>query len=296
MSEKYYCECCKYSTLKFSNYKRHLVTSKHLRLSQKLAKISQKLAEISHELPKKELILLDTSCNCQYCGKKFKHHSSLSKHVKFSCKKNKDEDIKELVRLLNEQNEEMKIQNEKKDKLIDNLQKQIDKLTSKLKIHNIHNTNNMNNTINYNIRLLNYNKTDYTHLTEQDYVKCIKDVNYCVKSLIEKVHFNEEKPENKNVYISNIKNKFVVLYKDNKWQLVNRKNQLDELYDYNEIFLENWYSEYKDKYPDMINSFERYLKNKDDDDELINQIKDEILLMMYNNRLITNESINEVIE
>ena len=79
-----------------------------------------------------------------------------------------------------------------------------------------------------------------------------------------------------------------MLYKNNKWQLVNRKSQLDELYNYNEILLENWYDEYKDKYPDMIQSFERYLKNKDSDDELTNQIKDEILLMLYNNRLHTN--------
>ena len=69
------------------------------------------------------------------------------------------------------------------------------------------------------------------------------------------------------------------------------KNQVNDLYDYNEVFLENWYSEYKDKYPDMITSFERYLKNKDDEDVMINKIKDEILLMLYNNRLITNETL-----
>ena len=38
------------------------------------------------------------------------------------------------------------------------MQKQIDKLTSKLQIQNIYNTNtNSNNIINYNIKLLNYN-------------------------------------------------------------------------------------------------------------------------------------------
>ena len=81
-----------------------------------------------------------------------------------------------------------------------------------------------------------------------------------------------------------------MMYKNNKWQLVDRKNQMDDLYDYNEVMLENWYDEYKDKYPEMIRSFERYLKNKDDDN-LLNDVKDEILLMLYNNRLITNENI-----
>ena len=37
----------------------------------------------------------------------------------------------------------------------------------------------------------------------------------------------------------------------------------------------------------MIKSFERYLKCKEQDD-MINHIKEEILLMLYNNRLIEN--------
>ena len=34
---------------------------------------------------------------------------------------------------------------------------------------------------------------------------------------------------------------FVCKYKDNKWQIVNRKEQIDDLYEYNEILLEEWY-------------------------------------------------------
>ena len=74
---------------------------------------------------------------------------------------------------------------------------------------------------------------------------------------------------------------------------MNRKSQIDDLYDYNEVLLENWYDEYKDKYPEMIRSFERYLKNKDDDN-LLNGVKDEILLMLYNNRLIENNESAEI--
>lgn len=76
-----------------------------------------------------------------------------------------------------------------------------------------------------------------------------------------------------------------MMYKNNKWQLGDRKNQMDDLYDYNEVMLENWYDEYKDKYPEMIQSFERYLNNKDDNN-ILNDVKDEILLMLYNNRVI----------
>ena len=70
--------------------------------------------------------------------------------------------------------------------------------------------------------------------------------------------------------------------------IVNRKEQIDNLYEYNEFMLEEWYENYKDKNNEMIKSFERYLKYKEDD-EAINHIKQDILFMLYNNRLIENK-------
>ena len=74
-----------------------------------------------------------------------------------------------------------------------------------------------------------------------------------------------------------------MIYKDNTWQIQDKKKQVEDLYDYNEMVLENWYDEYKEKYPHIIESFQRYLKNRDGD-VLLNKLKDEILLMLYNNR------------
>ena len=74
-----------------------------------------------------------------------------------------------------------------------------------------------------------------------------------------------------------------MIYKNDKWQIVNKKEQIDDIYDCNEVILENWYDDYKEKHPNIIQSFQRYLKNKDGNDT-INHIKDEILLMLYNNR------------
>jgi hypothetical protein len=75
----------------------------------------------------------------------------------------------------------------------------------------------------------------------------------------------------------------MMIYKDNEWQIKNKKEQLENLYDTNEVVLECWYDEYKDKYPHIINSFQRYLKNKDGND-VLNKMKDDILVMLYNKR------------
>ena len=197
----YYCNCCDYDAKVKSSYTKHMNTTKH---KKKLAEFSQNLADISNIKLDEDSKPCSGSCidvkckiskpktfECKYCDKVFKHQSSLSKHIKYSCKHNKDEDLKELARLLNETIKD-------KDKELRKMQKQIDKLTNKLQIQNINNNitqynlTNVNNAVN-NVYLLNYNNTDYSHLTERDYISCINDCNHCIKTLIEKVHFNSEK-------------------------------------------------------------------------------------------------------
>jgi len=183
--------------------------------------------------------------------------------------------MKELVRLMNLQMEQkerelilQKEQNESQKKLID-------KLMCKLEINGSFNT-----TINNNISLLAYKESDTSHLTEKDYIGCIKQVNFCVKKLIEKVHFNPEKPENMNIYISNLKDKYMMVYEAGAWSIMN-KEVLNTIYNDKEVMLEEWLDEEQHKHPELKEKFERYLNNKEND-ETLNMIKDEIKLMIYN--------------
>ena len=279
---KYFCNYCNYDAKVKGNYDKHMKTRKH---NNNLAKFSQNLAKISQNVPNYNSDgFFFKNFECKYCNKIFKHHSSLSKHVKYTCKNNKDEDWKELARLLNENIKD-------KDKQLNKMQKQIDKLANKLQIQNINNNITQYNLTNVNnVYLLDYNKTDYSHLTEVDYITCINDCNHCIKTLIEKVHFNKDKPENMNIYISSIKGNYAMVYKDGIWQIQNKKEQINDLYNYNEVVLENWYDEYKKKYPHIIQSFQRYLKNKDESD-IINSVKEDILLMLYNKRNYMNNNV-----
>ena len=279
---KYYCSHCDYDAKVKGNYMKHLKTKKH-----------QEKAKCYPNVIQNEEKAVKPANQCKYCGKVYKYRSGLSKHIKYTCKKNKDEDFKELARLLNEKDKQIKELISDKDNQFQKMQKQIDKLINKLQIQNIYNGNvNNGNVINnntMNIQLLNHSDTDYSHLTPKDYITCIKDCNHCVKTLIEKVHFNADKPENMNIYLSNIKGKYVMIYKENKWQIQDKKTQVDDLYDYNEFVLEHWYDEYMEKYPDIVESFTKYL-NIRDSNTLLNNIKEEILVMLYNKRkMIANE-------
>jgi hypothetical protein len=228
----------------------------------------------------------------------------LSKHIKYSCEKNKDEDFQELARLLNK-NKNMTLIDELKEKNLvikqiteekKKLQKQITQLTDKLQIQFVGHQQNSNinafqiNQFDNSIHINNFKDTNYDFLTDLDYIKCIRTCNHSVKNLIEKVHFNEKHPENMNIYISSIKTDYLMLYKDGNWNIVDRSSHIDTLYDMNEIHLESWYEEYQYKNPQLIKSFERYLHNREDN-EIINNVKKEIIRLLYNKRkLVLNRN------
>ena len=127
---KYYCECCQYSTNRKQNYDRHLHSNRQLKMNPNVSKMYPNVSKCIQNEQSNEKIVERKRFICKYCNKSFKYSQGLSKHIKYTCKKNDDEDLKELVRLLNEQNKQ---QNEK----INTLQKKINKLSNKLKITRI---------------------------------------------------------------------------------------------------------------------------------------------------------------
>ena len=283
----YECKCCIFSTLLKSNFTNHLKTDKHIRKSKSV--VSPGKSKVSPEVVPEKSHQNDLNTDrysCKYCGQMYKHKQSVTKHIKYSCTKNKTEDLTELVRLLNlqleQQKNEFQVQLQSQTKQIDTQSKQIEKLMEKLEINNTYNTNS-NNTINVtNINLLNYKDTDTSHLTNNDYKKCLEQASRCVLKLIEKVHFNPEKPENMNIYISNMKNNYMMMYKENKWNLV-KKEEMDSVYNHKEDLIIEWFNLNKD--PELIKYFERFVDLKEDK-PTAEAVQEEYKLMLFNNRTL----------
>ena len=131
----------------------------------------------------------------------------------------------------------------------------------------------------------------------------------CIPNLIKRIHFDPKKPENHNIYkhsfsycglmppcacISNIKNKYIMIYDGNQWILNDQGEAINDIIDTNEFVLEQkleeWIENGKD-YPEIMKKFNRYLEKKEKD-EVINKIKDEIKLLLYNNRKVVNDQID----
>ena len=244
--------------------------------SQKMSKESQKMLKKSK------------SYECEYCKKEFNNRQSKWYHLK-TCKEKKTaeeekQNLTNLVNILNEQLKEQKEQLKEHKEQLKKRDKQIDELIKKAGM-NIETQN-----IQQNIKILAYNQTDISHLKDKDYLKCLRHSNFCIPYLIEQIHFNPKKPENHNIYISNLKNNYVMVYDGSKWMIQDRDDSIQTLIDDKESIIEQKLEEWLengDQYPEIMNKFNRYLEKKEND-KVLNKIKTEIRLMLYNNRDIVS--------
>ena len=206
-------------------------------------------------------------------------------------------DLKQLVNLLNEQLEEQKNESKKEiSKLKNELNKQLkqkDKQISELmkKVGVNIGTQNITQNIQNNIKILAYDKTDLSHLKDKDYMKFLNHNCFCVPHMIKQIHFNPKKPENHNVYISNIKNNYIMTYDGNKWNIKDRNEVIDDMLESNtnilEDKIEDWLETGKE-YPEIMNKFNSYLEKKEND-VVLNKIKQEIKFILFNNRKMIKE-------
>ena len=100
--------------------------------------------------------------------------------------------------------------------------KKIDKLLEK-----VGNTTNIQNNIHVN----NYGNEDLTHISKSMMDDLITIPYRMIPKMIAAVHFNDEKPQNKNIFIPNKKDKFVKIFKNNKWIYQDREKAINKLVD-----------------------------------------------------------------
>tara|TARA_Y100000813_G_scaffold56239_1_gene39469 strand:- start:155 stop:1087 length:933 start_codon:yes stop_codon:yes gene_type:complete len=252
--------------------------------SQQKVNIKSTLFKNSQHLVNKKSTLCqqiyENSYICEYCEKQFNFKQSYYRHMK-TCKIKKEIDSEEnemnkIVEMLNEQLKD-------KDKKIDELIKKSGNTTTI--------NYQQNQSINNNFKLLGYRNTDISHLSDKDFISCISHSNFCIPHLIKKIHFDPEKPENHNIYISNIKNNYAMTYDGDKWNLSNRDDLINDILEEKEIIIEEKLEEWLEKgkqYPEIMKKFTRYLEKKEHD-VVLDKIKDEIKLVLFNNRnLIKN--------
>ena len=275
----YKCERCLKEFNKKCNYNNHILRKiKCKNAAPKCTDPAPKCTGLkSNEETKEDAI------KCNYCGAIFTRGSSLTRHIESRCKVKKENDNKmeELMTILIEIKDS---NNELKEDV-----KKLKEENTKYKniINNTQNIGTLNNigTQNITFKINAYGKEDSSKITVNDYKRILGRGMNSVPAFVEKLHFDKNVPENHNVYISNLRDEYVLMYDGKIWRLKNRDDALQQLYEDKSDILETKFEELIERLDEpTIRMFKRFLKIKDDDDEKIKVIKKELKKTLYENR------------
>jgi hypothetical protein len=204
--------------------------------------------------------------NCDYCNKIFTTHPHKRRHELHYCNENLNKNTKENVKTI----AQLKLLKKEKKQLY----KQIEKLIDKVGDTTINNTQN-------NIQLNNYGKEDLTHISDNLMNKLLKAPYGMIPKLIEAVHFNKDKPENKNIALTNKKENMVKVFSGNKWIYKNKDETINDLVDGKYFILDNHY----DNTQSNLIKYEKFRKIYDEGDKLmIEALKKQCEIVLLNNR------------
>jgi hypothetical protein len=218
---------------------------------------------------------------CKHCGKGYTTETSMYRHMRRNCKvkKNYDKEKEDIYKKLVDLEESNKKLNQK----VISMEKTIKK-TNSIKNINKGIVNNVNNPVfsNINVILTGYGQEDMSKFDNNDLVKAVQNGFNSSIRLTEAIHFNPKYPEYHNIYISNMKDKYAMMFDGKNWALTIR----DKIYEDKKNYIEENIDMFLDSLSESRkNALERWLSTSDDDNKIA-KIKEQIKLLLYNKRHI----------
>ena len=299
---RYTCEKCNKIFSAKIDYTRHMNRKKPCNSDIKLQmniSIHNDTVSIPKDTEKKQNELI-----CSYCLKVFSCVSALYRHVRLNCKVKKQQDNKkeEIYQTLLKENEELKNKlNDVTNKLdeVTNEIKQIktsgiNKTINNSKNCNIHNGDN-------NIIIIAHGREDLEKIDVKYILEALKRGTSAIPVITERIHFNQSYPEYQNVYISNMNQKYGMIYNGKEWKLKDKDTIIEDLYEKKFDFLdENFENIYEQLSESQQKAFKRFLDihEKADMDKqskkTIDKIKQDLKFLLYNNKKIPIDNYNKI--
>jgi hypothetical protein len=161
---------------------------------------------------------------CLFCEKSM---VNVNRHIQNSCvvkkelEDKKNEIIKQKLILLEEQNKILKNNNTTNNSNSNNSNSN-NNIT--INTTNTTNNNNMNNII-----INPFGKEDLSHIQIEDYLKFMNTFFPGFVGYIEKVHCDDNAPQNHNIFISNLKSKYISIHDGEKWITKDKNDVINTL-------------------------------------------------------------------
>ena len=247
--------------------------------------ITQNITQISPEL-----------FPCRKCDKKYKYFQGRWRHEQ-KCKeilnKTKDDELLEIKKELeNKRQKELKIEKENIEmkKEMENLKMMLQKA---LKIHpktlnKINNQLNNHGTIN-NITIIQLGSENLSKVLNDKQKRFILDRQaMSLNHLVDLIHVSGKYKKFQNVYITNLQSTFAYRFDEklNKFIAVNKNELLTDIVDSRMYDIQKFYAEiYPELEPKKAEQIKKFIDRMgNEEDELKDIKKEEIKLILYNNR------------
>ena len=221
---------------------------------------------------------------CDFCEKTFTRKTGLTKHLKcckIKQKKEKSENEKD------EKDKKIKFLEKKQEELQDKVEDLLIELSKNgSTINNITNntTNNQNKIINININ--NYGNENIDYLNKDYLNNLLQGAFTAIPKLIENIHFNPSHPENHNIKITNKKEPYIKVRKNDKWELQDKKETLETLVDDKYYILVDHYADVEktDPIPEKTRTvMEQFHDSYMDKKELHKELQKKSEMIILNN-------------
>jgi uncharacterized C2H2 Zn-finger protein len=251
---------------------------------------------------------VNTTLKCPCCNVQFTRTSNLKRHLNDRCLiKNKpldsilndpkfqqlEEKNKQLESELNEIKELLKMNGKGFAKMINNTDKSMNN-SNNTNTQTINSNNTQNNIVNINV----FGKEDVSHITNDMYKQIFRRCKNSVPAYIKIKHFSSKKPENSNIYISDIKGHYAIMYSGEQWAIEDKQELLQNLYDINCDQLMNKYEDLKDELDEItVRKYNRFVETMDELETMTNA-KEEIKKILYNekDKSVTNRKAQKLIK
>ena len=232
----------------------------------------------------------ETKYKCIKCNKPFKFRQGKWAHEKI-CKQNEVDSVEiELIKEIQKSKLETEKKLETQNKEIENLKLMLQKA---LKIHpktlnKINNQLNNSGTIN-NITIIQLGSENLSEVLNNKEKKYILDRQaMSINHLVDLIHVSGKYKKFQNVYITNLQSTFAYKFdeKQNKFIAVNKNELITDIVDSRMYDIQKFYDEiYPELEPKKAEQIKKFIDRMgNEEDELKDIKKEEIKLILYNNR------------
>lgn len=199
---------------------------------------------------------------CPYCNKHFTRNSNLKRHLNQYCKINQQQINEDIYHNIIDTLDEIKKDKNEYQKKEEEWNRERYELYNKLEKanKNVYNNNYFNQN---NIIIHNHGEEDTKYIPGDYLTELLKLPYQAIPKLIKYIHFHPEHPENHNIRITNRKEPYIRVFKDQKWNLADKRTVIGSILDKSVTLLDNHFNAYeeslsakqKERYSDFTVNF-----------------------------------------